>query len=276
MEQPTIGAFTGLLKSNVVSFVISGSATNRLIFESSEYIKKVKVRIANLFVDLAFRGRGRPRNPLSALAIAAAAAAAAAAAILRILTFEPSPFPLDLLTKRLLIPTTVKALRCINNCTIAFTAANTAFDNFLALDATLLKGAADSPGGLTNRSRGFRNSPGGLAGFALALKTFNLNIALVKLNSLIAANRNSITRSASSISLFPLALAPAAFIVLVAFAAPVALAAPVASVALIIVALFALIIALAAFAAAPAVAMTLAKRRIKVKRLLRALVDLLL
>ncbi|EKD12078.1 hypothetical protein MBM_09757 [Drepanopeziza brunnea f. sp. 'multigermtubi' MB_m1] len=154
------------------------------------------------------RGRSRLKNLFSALAIAAITAAAAAAAILRTLTFEASPFLLDPFIKRLLILTTVKALKCI--------------------------------------------------------KCIN---TLVKLNSLIAANRSPMTRSASSISLFPLALALAAFIAPVAFAALVAL---------IIVALFALVVALAAFAAAPAVAMTLAKRRAKVKRLLKALIDLLL
>ncbi|EKD18033.1 hypothetical protein MBM_03805 [Drepanopeziza brunnea f. sp. 'multigermtubi' MB_m1] len=220
------------------------------------------------------RGRGRLRNPLSALAIAAAAAAAAAAAILRTLTSEPSPFLLDFLIKRLLIPTTVKAL---NNCTAASIATNTAFDNFLALNAAFLRSAASSPSGLASRSKGFKSSLDSLADFAFALKTFNLNIAFVKLNGLIAANRGPVTRNASSISPFPaLALALAAFVASVALAAPVALATPVASVALIIVAPFALIVTLAALTIALAVAMTLTKRRAKVKRLLRALVDLLL
>ncbi|EKD17348.1 hypothetical protein MBM_04209 [Drepanopeziza brunnea f. sp. 'multigermtubi' MB_m1] len=297
------------------------------------------------------RGRSRLKNPLSALAIAAAAAAATAAAIPRTFTFEPrtstpeaSPFPSDPLTKRLLMLTTVKALKyikCINNkiisrfnrncyncdtsvirclrcakgsysnCTAASAAANTAFDNFvsakdnsiiqkvrrslrdamrqqLALDAVLLKGAASSLDSLANRSRGFRSSPDSLTSFALALKTFNLNIAFVKLNSLIAANRSPVTRSASSMSSSPLfdqnffsdfmqklqsAAIAALALTLAAFIAPVAPAAPVA---LIIVASSALIITLAVLAAAPAVAMTLAKRRAKVKRLLRALIDLLL
>ncbi|EKD15132.1 hypothetical protein MBM_06893 [Drepanopeziza brunnea f. sp. 'multigermtubi' MB_m1] len=179
-------------------------------------------------------------NLLFTLAITAIAIAAAAAAILRTLTFEASPFPLDLFIKRLLMLTTVKVL---NNCIAAFAAANIAFDNFLALDAALLRSAASSPGGLANRSRSF--------------KTF------IKLNSLIVANRSPVTQSASSILPFP-ALALAAFI------------APVAFVALIIVAPFALIVALAALTAALAVAITLAERRAKVKRLLRALIDLLL
>ncbi|EKD17336.1 hypothetical protein MBM_04913 [Drepanopeziza brunnea f. sp. 'multigermtubi' MB_m1] len=217
------------------------------------------------------RGRGRLKNFFFALAIAAAAAAAAAAAILRTLTFEASPFPLDLLTKRLLMLTTVKAL---NNYTAAFAAVNTAFDNFLALNAALLKGAVNGPGGLASRSKGFRSSLDSFASFAFAFKTFNLNVAFVRLNSLVVANRGPVTRSASSMSLSPLALA--AFIALVVLAAFVALAVLVALVALIVVALFALIVALAAFAAAPAVAMTLAERRAKVKRLLKALIDLLL
>ncbi|EKD20765.1 hypothetical protein MBM_01447 [Drepanopeziza brunnea f. sp. 'multigermtubi' MB_m1] len=224
------------------------------------------------------------QNPLSALAIAAVIAAAAAAVILRTLTFEPSPSLLDLLIKRLLMPTTVKALKyikCINNkiiskfnkdcyncdtsvirylrcikgsysnCIATFAAANTAFDNFLALDAALSRGAASSPSGL-------------------ASKTF------VRLNSLIITNRGPVTRNASSISLFPFALALAALIAPVALADPVALAAPVALVAFIIVAFFTLIVALTALAAALAVVITLAKRRAKVKRLLRALIDLLL
>ncbi|EKD13661.1 hypothetical protein MBM_08379 [Drepanopeziza brunnea f. sp. 'multigermtubi' MB_m1] len=119
-----------------------------------------------------------------------------------------------------------------SNCTAAFAVINTAFDNFLALDAAFFKRCL--------------------------------------------ANRSPMTRSASSISPFPLALAIVAFVTSVAFAAFVAFAAIVASVALIIVAPFALIVALAAFAAAPAVAITLTERRAKVKRLLRALVDLLL
>ncbi|EKD13660.1 hypothetical protein MBM_08378 [Drepanopeziza brunnea f. sp. 'multigermtubi' MB_m1] len=251
-----------------------------------------------LFKSVLLRGGTRPRpfkkNPFFALAIAIAAVAAAAAAILRILTFEASLFLLDLFIKRLLILTTVKALKCIkcinnkiisrfnkdyyncdtsvirclrcakssySNCTAAFAAANTAFDNFLALDAALLRSAASSPSGLANGSRGFKSSPDGLAGFAFALKTFNLNIAFIKLNSFIAVNRSPVTRSASGISLFPLALALAALIALVASAA---------SVALIIVALFALIVALAAFTAAPAVAITLAKRRAKYMRAIKA------
>ncbi|EKD18871.1 hypothetical protein MBM_03113 [Drepanopeziza brunnea f. sp. 'multigermtubi' MB_m1] len=233
------------------------------------------------------RGRSRLRNLLSALAIATAIITAATAAILRTLTFEASPFPLDLFTKRLLMLTTVKALKCINvirylrcikssysNCTAAFAAANTAFDNFLALNAAFSRGAASSPGNLANKSESFKSSLGSLIGFALALKTFNLNIAFIRLNSFVITNRGPMTRSASSISPFPLALA--AFIALVAFAAFVALAAFVAFVALIIVAPFALIVALAALAAAPAVAITLAERRAKVKKLLKALVDLLL
>ncbi|EKD13318.1 hypothetical protein MBM_08401 [Drepanopeziza brunnea f. sp. 'multigermtubi' MB_m1] len=250
---------------------------------------------------MSYRGRGRLKNPFSALAIAAVIIAAAAAAILRTLILEASLLPLDPFTKRLLMLTTVKALKCIkcinnkiisrsnkdcyncdtsviryfryvkssySNCTAAFAAANTAFDNFLALNAAFLKSAASSPSGLANKSKGFKSSPGGLASFALALKTFNLNVAFIKLNSLVVANRSPVTRSASSISSFPLALA--------ALVAPVAFAALVAFVALIVVALFALVVALAAPAAAPAVAMTLAERRAKVKRLLRALVDLLL
>ncbi|EKD15125.1 hypothetical protein MBM_06886 [Drepanopeziza brunnea f. sp. 'multigermtubi' MB_m1] len=241
------------------------------------------------------------QNLFFALAIAAAAATAVAAVILRTLTFEDSLFLLDLFIKRLLILTTVKALKCIkcinnkitsrfnkncyncdtsvirylryakssySNCTAAFAAVNTAFDNFLALDAALLKGAANSASGLANRSRGFKSNLDGFISFALALKTFNLNVAFVRLNSLIAANRNPVTRSASSMLPFPaFALALAAFIALVASATLVAL---------IIVASFALVIALAALAAALAVAITLAKRRAKVKRLLRALIDLLL
>ncbi|EKD15131.1 hypothetical protein MBM_06892 [Drepanopeziza brunnea f. sp. 'multigermtubi' MB_m1] len=253
------------------------------------------------------RGRSRLKNPFFALAIAAIAIAAAAAVILRTFTFEASLFFLNFLIKRLLILTTVKALKCIkcinnkitsksnkdcyncdtsvirylryakgnyNNCTAAFAIINTAFDNFLALDAALLRGAANSPSGLTNKSKGFKSSPGGLAGFAFAFKTFNLNIAFIKLNSLVAANRNPVTRSASSISLFPFALA--VLIAFVAFAALVALAALVAPVAFIVVAPFTLIVALAAFAAAPAVIITLTKRRAKMKRLLRALIDFLL
>ncbi|EKD17477.1 hypothetical protein MBM_04338 [Drepanopeziza brunnea f. sp. 'multigermtubi' MB_m1] len=237
------------------------------------------------------------QNLFSALAIAAIAVAAAAAAILRILTFEASPFLLDLFIKRLLILTTVKALKCIrcinnkitsrfnkdcyncdtsvirylrctkgsySNCTAAFAVINTAFDNFLALNIAFLRSAANGPGGLANRSKGFKSSLGSFISFALALKTFNLNVAFIKLNSLVVANRNPMTRSASSILPFPLALAPAALV------------APVAPVALIVVAPFALIVALAAPAAAPAVIITLAERRAKVKRLLKALVDLLL
>ncbi|EKD19951.1 hypothetical protein MBM_01903 [Drepanopeziza brunnea f. sp. 'multigermtubi' MB_m1] len=110
-----------------------------------------------------------------------------------------------------------------NNCTVAFAAANTAFDNFLALNAALSRSAASSPGGLASRT-----------------------------------------------------LALAALVAFVAFVALVALAAFVASVALIIVALFALVVALTAFATALAVIITFAKRRAKVKRLLKALIDLLL
>ncbi|EKD20329.1 hypothetical protein MBM_01011 [Drepanopeziza brunnea f. sp. 'multigermtubi' MB_m1] len=205
------------------------------------------------------------QNPFFALTIAAAAAAAAAAAILRTLIFEASLFLLDLFIKRLLIPTTVKAL---NNCTAASAAINTAFDNFLALNAALLRGAANNTSGLASRSKGFGNNLGSFISFALALKTFNLNITLIRLNGFIAANRGPMTRSASSILPFPLALA--VLIALVVFAAPVAL------VALIIVALFALVIALAVLAAALAVIITFAERRAKVKRLLKALIDLLL
>ncbi|EKD21575.1 hypothetical protein MBM_00688 [Drepanopeziza brunnea f. sp. 'multigermtubi' MB_m1] len=204
-------------------------------------------------------------------AIAATAAAAAAAVILRTLTSEASPFPLDPFIKRLLILTTVKAL---NNCTAAFAAANTAFDNFLALNAAFLKGAANSPSGLASGSGGFESSLDSFISFAFAFKTFNLNIAFIKLNSLVAANRGPVTRSASSISPFPFALA--AFIALVASAALVAFVIPVALVALVVVASFALIVALAALAAAPAVAITLTERRAKVKRLLKALINLLL
>ncbi|EKD18981.1 hypothetical protein MBM_02218 [Drepanopeziza brunnea f. sp. 'multigermtubi' MB_m1] len=207
------------------------------------------------------RDRSRLKNPFFALAIAAAAVTAAAAAILRTFTFEASPFSLDFLIKRLLILTTVKAL---NNCTVAFAAANTAFDNFLALNAALLKSAANSPSGLASRSRSFKSSLDSFISFAFAFKTFNLNIAFIKLNSLVATNRGSITRSASSISLFPLALALAALVTFVAFAA------------FVVVAFLALIVTLAAFAAALAVAITLAERRAKAKRLLKALVNLLL
>ncbi|EKD13321.1 hypothetical protein MBM_08404 [Drepanopeziza brunnea f. sp. 'multigermtubi' MB_m1] len=145
----------------------------------------------------------------------------------------------------------------------------------LALNAAFLRGVANNPGGLANKGKGFRSSLDSLAGFAFALKTFNLNVAFIRLNSLIVANRAPMIRSASSISPFPLALALtlAAFIALVA---PVAFAALVALAILIIVASFALAIAFAAFAAAPAVAITLTKRRAKVKRLLRALINLLL
>ncbi|EKD16798.1 hypothetical protein MBM_05267 [Drepanopeziza brunnea f. sp. 'multigermtubi' MB_m1] len=146
----------------------------------------------------------------------------------------------------------IRYLRCAkgsySNCTVAFAAINTAFDNFLALNAAFLKGVASSPSGLASRNGSFKTT-----------------------------NRDPMTRSASSISPFP--LAPAALVAPVAFAAPVAPvapAAPVAPVALIIVALFALVIAPAAFAAAPVVAMTLAERRAKIKRLLKALIDLLL
>ncbi|EKD21601.1 hypothetical protein MBM_00714 [Drepanopeziza brunnea f. sp. 'multigermtubi' MB_m1] len=265
------------------------------------------------------RGRGRLRNLFFALAIAAVIAAAAAAAILRTLTSEASLFSLDPLIKRLLMLTIVKALRCIkcinskitsrsnkdcyncdtsvirclrcakgsySNCTAAFAAINTAFDNFVSAkdsgaiqrvrrDAALLRGAANGPGGLASGSRGFRSNPGSFAGFALAFKTFNLNVAFVRLNGLVAANRSPVTRSASSILPFP-AFALAALVAFVAFVALVALAALVVLVALIVVAPFALVVAPAALAAAPAVAMTLAERRAKVKRLLRALVDLLL
>ncbi|EKD12518.1 hypothetical protein MBM_09274 [Drepanopeziza brunnea f. sp. 'multigermtubi' MB_m1] len=196
------------------------------------------------------RGRGRLRNSLSALTIATAVAAAAAAVIPRILTFEPrtstfeaSLFLLNPFIKRLLMLTTVKALKCIkcinnkiisksnkncyncdtsvirclryakgsySNCTVAFAAANTAFDNFslrnairqqFALDAALLKGAANSLSGLANETA--------------------------------------------------LALALAAFIAFVALAA---------FVALIIVAFFTLVITLTALAAALAIAITLAER----------------
>ncbi|EKD18882.1 hypothetical protein MBM_03124 [Drepanopeziza brunnea f. sp. 'multigermtubi' MB_m1] len=256
---------------------------------------------------IAWRGRSRLRNLLFALAIAAIAAAAAAAAILRTLTPEASPSFLNLFIKRLLMLTTVKALKCIkyinnkitsksnkdcyncdtsvirclrcikssySNCTAAFAAANTAFNNFLALDAAFSRSTANGPGGLANKSKGFKSSLDSFISFALAFKTFNLNMAFIRLNSLIVANRNPVIRSASSISLLPLALA--ALVAPVASAALVAPAAPVALVALIIVAPFALIVALAVPAAAPAVAMTLIKRRAKVKRLLKALVDLLL
>ncbi|EKD20265.1 hypothetical protein MBM_02217 [Drepanopeziza brunnea f. sp. 'multigermtubi' MB_m1] len=250
------------------------------------------------------RGRGRSKNPFFTLAITVAAAAAAAAAILRTLILEAWLFLLDLFIKRLLMLTTVKALKCIkcinnkitskfnkdcyncdtsviryfryaksnyNNCTAASTATNTAFDNFLALNAAFLKSAASNAGGLASRSRSFESSFDSFASFALAFKTFNLNIAFVKLNNLIAANRNPVTRSASSILPFP-----AFALALAALVTPVASVALVASVVLIIVAPLALAITLAAFAATPAVAITLAERRAKVKRLLRALINLLL
>ncbi|EKD12345.1 hypothetical protein MBM_09520 [Drepanopeziza brunnea f. sp. 'multigermtubi' MB_m1] len=247
------------------------------------------------------RGRSRLKNPFSTLAIAAAAIATVAAVILRTFTFKDSPFLLDLFIKRLLILTTVKALKCIkcinseitsesnkdcyncdtsvirclryakssySNCTAAFTAANTAFDNFLALNTAFLRDTINSASGLANRNKSFKSSLDSFASFAFAFKTFNLNIAFIRLNSLIATNRSPMTRSASSISPFPaLALALAAFIALVALAALVAF---------IIVAFLALVVTLAALAAALAVAITLAERRAKVKRLLRALVDLLL
>ncbi|EKD21604.1 hypothetical protein MBM_00717 [Drepanopeziza brunnea f. sp. 'multigermtubi' MB_m1] len=247
------------------------------------------------------------QNPFFALVITAIAIAIAAAAILRTFTFEASLFLLDFFIKRLLMLTTVKALKCIkcinskiiskfnkdyyncdtsviryfrcakssySNCTAAFAAANTAFDNFLALNAAFLRSAASGPSGLASGSKSFKSSPGSFASFAFAFKTFNLNVAFVRLNGFIAANRNPVTRSASSILLFPLTLA--AFVAFVAFAALVAFVASVAFVAFIIVVPFALIVALAAFAAALAVAIIFAKRRAKVKRLLRALVDLLL
>ncbi|EKD12115.1 hypothetical protein MBM_09752 [Drepanopeziza brunnea f. sp. 'multigermtubi' MB_m1] len=138
----------------------------------------------------------------------------------------------------------------------------------LALNVAFSRGAVSSASGLASKSRGFKSNLDSFAGFAFALKTFNLNIAFIKLNSLIIANRDLMIRSASSMLPFPLALA--------AFVAPVAFAALVAFVALIIVALFTLIVALAALAAALAVAMTFAERRAKVKRLLKALIDLLL
>ncbi|EKD21606.1 hypothetical protein MBM_00719 [Drepanopeziza brunnea f. sp. 'multigermtubi' MB_m1] len=219
----------------------------------------------NTLFKIVKRGRSRLKNPFFTLAIAAAAIAAVTAAILRTFTFEASPLLLNLLIKRLLILTTVKAL---SNCTVASAAINTAFDNFLALNATFLRGAASGPGGLASRSKGFKSSLGSLASFALALKTFNLNIAFVRLNGSIAANRSPVTRSASSMSLFPLALA--AFVALVAFAAPVAFAALVALVALVVVAPFALVVALAVPAAALAVAMTFAKRRAKHMRTIKA------
>ncbi|EKD18892.1 hypothetical protein MBM_03134 [Drepanopeziza brunnea f. sp. 'multigermtubi' MB_m1] len=251
----------------------------------------------NIPFKIVKRGRGRLKNLLSALIIAIAAITAAAAVILRILTSEPSPFLLDLLIKRLLMLTTVKALKCIkcinskiisksnkncyncdtsvirylryakgsySNCTAAFAAINTAFNNFLALNAAFSKSITSSPGGLTSKSKGFKSSPDSFVGFAFALKTFNLNIAFIRLNSLIAANRGLVTRSASSILSFPFALALAAFV------APIASAAPVAPVALIIVASFTLVVALAAFTAALAVAITLAKRRAKYMRAIKA------
>ncbi|EKD15126.1 hypothetical protein MBM_06887 [Drepanopeziza brunnea f. sp. 'multigermtubi' MB_m1] len=238
------------------------------------------------------RGRGRLRNPFFALAIAAVAAAAAAAAILRTLTFEDSPFLLDFFIKRLLMLTTVKALRCIKCINtlyavssmlkvaiaivplllplltpLSITSLRDAVRQQLALNAAFSRGAVNSASGLASKSRGFKNSLDSFASFAFAFKTFNLNIAFIRLNSLMVANRSPVTRSASSILPFPFALALAAFVALVALAALVVL---------IIVAFFALIIALAAFAAALAVVITLAERRAKVKRLLRALVDLLL
>ncbi|EKD17711.1 hypothetical protein MBM_04080 [Drepanopeziza brunnea f. sp. 'multigermtubi' MB_m1] len=224
------------------------------------------------------RGRSRLKNLLSALAIAAAAAAAVAAAILRTLTFEASLLFLDLFIKRLLMLTTVKALRCIkciNTLYAVFGMLKVAIATAPLLLPLLtplsITSAVNSPSGLASRSKGFKSSFGSFASFAFALKTFNLNIAFIKLNGLVAANRSPMTRSASSISPFPaLALISAAFVVLVAFAVLVAF------VALIIVAFFALVVALAAFAAAPAVVMTFTERRAKVKRLLRALVDLLL
>ncbi|EKD15701.1 hypothetical protein MBM_06329 [Drepanopeziza brunnea f. sp. 'multigermtubi' MB_m1] len=217
------------------------------------------------FSKIVKRDRSRLKNPFFALAIAAAATAAAAAAILRTLTFEDSLFLLNFFIKRLLMLTIIKALKCIkcinskiisksnrdyyncdtsvircfrctkssySNCTAAFAVANTAFDNFLALNAAFSKGVASNASGLTSRT-----------------------------------NRNPVIRSASSILLFPLALALAAFVIPVAFAALVAF---------IIVAFLALVITLAAFAAALAVVITLAERRAEVKRLLRALIDLLL
>ncbi|EKD14755.1 hypothetical protein MBM_06966 [Drepanopeziza brunnea f. sp. 'multigermtubi' MB_m1] len=174
------------------------------------------------------RGRSRLRNPFSALAIAAIIAAAAAAAILRTFTSEASPFLLDPFIKRLLMLTTVKALKCIK-----------------CINSRII-------------SKSNKNC-------------YNYDTSVIRclrLNNLMAANRSPVTRSASSISLLP--LAPAALIAFVAFAAFVALAAPVAFVALIIVAPFALVVALAVLAAAPAVAMTLAERRVKHMRAIKA------
>ncbi|EKD16797.1 hypothetical protein MBM_05266 [Drepanopeziza brunnea f. sp. 'multigermtubi' MB_m1] len=93
------------------------------------------------------------------------------------------------------------------------------------------------------------------------------NIAFENFLALDAAFLRSVANSPSGLANKTFALALAAFIALVALAAPVAL---------VVVAPFALVIALAAFAAALAVVITLTKRRAKVKRLLRALVDLLL
>ncbi|EKD20944.1 hypothetical protein MBM_00057 [Drepanopeziza brunnea f. sp. 'multigermtubi' MB_m1] len=237
------------------------------------------------------------QNPFFALAITVATAAAAAAAILRTLTSEASPLFLNLLIKRLLMLTTVKALKyikCINtlyavsgmlkvaiatvplllplltplSITSVRRGLRDAMRQQLALDTAFLKSAANSPGGLASKSKGFKSSPGSFTSFALAFKTFNLNVAFVRLNSLVVANRSPMTQSASSILSFPFALA--AFIAFVAFAILVAFAAPVALVALIIVALFALIVALAALATAPAIAMTLAKRRAKHMRAIKA------
>ncbi|EKD17345.1 hypothetical protein MBM_04206 [Drepanopeziza brunnea f. sp. 'multigermtubi' MB_m1] len=210
------------------------------------------------------RGRSRLKNLLFALTIAATATAAAAAAILRTLTFEPSLFPLNLFIKRLLMLTTVKALKCIKCINNKITSkSNKDYYNCdtsvirclrYAKNIAFLRSVINSPSGLANKSKSFKSNPGSFTSFAFAFKTFNLNVAFIRLNSFIAANRSSIIRSASSISSFPLALALAAFIALVAFAALVAF------VALIIVALFALVIALTVSAAAPAVAMTLAER----------------
>ncbi|EKD12730.1 hypothetical protein MBM_08959 [Drepanopeziza brunnea f. sp. 'multigermtubi' MB_m1] len=85
-------------------------------------------------------------------------------------------------------------------------------------------------------------------------------LSITSLNSLIAANRGPMTRSALSILSFPFALALAAFVAFVASATLVAFVITVAFVALIIVALFTLIVALAVLAAALAVIITFAKR----------------
>ncbi|EKD13273.1 hypothetical protein MBM_08716 [Drepanopeziza brunnea f. sp. 'multigermtubi' MB_m1] len=196
------------------------------------------------FNKIVKRGRGRLRNPLSALAVAAATAAAAV--ILRTLTSELSPFLLDLFIKRLLMLTTVKALN-YNNCTAAFAVANTAFENF------------------SGNTKRFEHITFSQVGGPLTADMLSEACQVAREPWFKAKVDIEIPTA-----IIALALALAAFVILVAFTALVA------PVALIIVALFALVVALAAFAAALAVAITLTKRRAKVKRLLRALIDLLL